>query len=128
MADSRSEFEQEALVKAQEEKTIVHARHMARLAQVFEIGALVLTVVGVIAVVIIMVNGGRDTVGIGLAILVGVAAVGATLWAVARGMRLFGEYVALRIWRYPRRIATTAVPTSTPASETPTQTGFSRST
>ena len=123
MADSRTELEQEALVKAQEERTIAHARQLARLAQVFEIGALVLAALGVLAAILYMVEGGRDSVGIGLGIIVVALAIGANLWAAARALRLFGEYVAVRIWRYPRQILAAAVSPPTPGGPSPTPGG-----
>jgi hypothetical protein len=102
MSDSRPELEHAAFVRAQEGTAIVHARNLARLAQVFEIGAFVLADLGVVAAIIIMVEGGRDSVGAGLGIIVIALAVGANLWAAARALRLFGEYVAVRIWRSAR--------------------------
>lgn len=83
--------------QAQAEQVVAHGRNLARTAQVFEIGALVIAVVGVIAAILVMANGGHDAAGIGLAMLVGAVAVGVTLWAAARALRLFGEYVAVRI-------------------------------
>ena len=123
MADARSEIEQEVLVKGQEEKTIVRARNLAKLALVFEVTALVLTILGVIAAIIVITDGGRYVVGLGLLMLMGAAAVGATLWAAARGMRLFGEYVAIRIWRYPRQITAAAASPSGQGGQSQTHAG-----
>jgi hypothetical protein len=85
-------FEQDSARAAQ------HGRRLAGIASILEVGALILGVVGVVAGILVIVQGGGDAIiGAGLGAIVAAVAIGVTLWVQARALRLVGEYVAVRL-------------------------------
>jgi uncharacterized membrane-anchored protein len=79
------------------EKALQHAHNMAGVAVMLEVGALVLTIGGVVAGIFEFVQGGNAEIGAGIGLVVAALAGGLTLWVLSRALRLYGEYVATRL-------------------------------